>query len=92
MTIIFKNCGQQILKESKQERSALMLLKNKRDEDLIQISKLDELIDPFKEQVTGQIQAGQNEQPPEPFDKKDLVFPSGESLPKCWLDSDYKSK
>lgn len=68
-----------------------MLLKNKQDEGLIQIAQLDELIDPFQDKVTGQIQAGQNEQPPEPFSKKDLVFPSGESLPKCWLDSDYKS-
>ena len=69
-----------------------MLLKSKTEESLIQISKIDELIDPFKDKVTGQIQAGQNEQPPEPFDKKDLLFPSGESLPQCWIDSNYKSK
>ena len=68
-----------------------MLLKSKKEESLIQISEIDELIDPFKDKVSGQIQAGQNEQPPEPFDKKDLVFPSGESLPQCWMDSNYKS-
>lgn len=68
-----------------------MLLKSKKDDDLIQISEVTELIDPFKDKVTGQIQAGQNEQPPESFEKKDLVFPSGESLPQCWLDSNYKS-
>ncbi len=67
-----------------------MLLKNKNDEDLIEINEIDELIDPFKDKVTGQMQAGQNEQPPEPFEKKSLVFPSGESLPQCWLDSNYK--
>ena len=69
-----------------------MLLKSKTEESLIQISEIDELIDPFKDKVNGQVQAGQNEQPPEPFDKKDLVFPSGESLPQCWIDSNYKSK
>lgn len=69
-----------------------MLLKSKKTDGLIEISKLEELIDPTKEKVTGQIQAGQNEQPPEPFNKEDLVFPSGESLPLCWLDIDYKSK
>ena len=68
-----------------------MLLKNKQDEGLIQIAQLDELIDPFQDKVTGKIQAGQNEQPPEPFNKKDLVFPSGESLPECWVNSEYRS-
>ena len=69
-----------------------MLLKNKQTDGLIEISKLEELIDPAQDKVIGQIQAGQNEQPPEPFNKKDLVFPSGENLPLCWLDIDYKSK
>ena len=68
-----------------------MLLKNKQDDELIEISEIGELIDPFKDKVTGQMQAGQNEQPPEPFDKQNLVFPSGENLPQCWLDSNYKS-
>lgn len=69
-----------------------MLLKNTQDDALVQITEIDELIDPFKDKVTGQTQAGQNEQPPEPFNKKDLIFPSGESLPVCWIDSNYKSK
>ena len=68
-----------------------MLLKSKKEDGLVEISEVTELIDPFKEQVMGQIQAGQNEQPPESFAKKDLVFPSGESLPQCWIDSNYKS-
>lgn len=69
-----------------------MLLKNQKTNGLIKISELEELIDPFKDQITGQIQGGQNEQPPEPFKKEDLVFLSGENLPLCWLDSNYKSK
>lgn len=69
-----------------------MLLKEKRSEELIEIAELEELIDPFKNEVTGQAQGGQNEQLPEPFKKEDLVFPSGENLPLCWLDSNYKLK
>ena len=69
-----------------------MLLKSKEEDALIQISEVDELIDPFKEEVKGQVQAGQNEQPPESFKKSDLIFPSGEDLPQCWLDSNYKNK
>ncbi|MGL5941593.1 MAG: acetyltransferase [Waterburya sp.] len=69
-----------------------MLLKNKEDDGLIEISEVTELIDPFKDEVSGQMQEGQNEQPPELFKKEDLVFPSGESLPLCWLDGNYKLK
>lgn len=69
-----------------------MLLKSKQDDGLIEISEVQELIDPFKNKVTGQMQEGQNEQPSESFNKEDLVFPSGESLPLCWLDSNYKLK
>ena len=69
-----------------------MLLKSKEEDALIEINEVDELIDPFKEEVMGQVQAGQNEQPPESFKKSDLVFPSGEDLPQCWLDSNYKNK
>lgn len=66
-----------------------MLLKSKTDTTLIEISEVDELINPFKDQVEGKIQEGQNEQPSESFSKEDLIFPSGEDLPRCWLDSDY---
>ncbi|MBE9044446.1 acetyltransferase [Pleurocapsales cyanobacterium LEGE 10410] len=69
-----------------------MLLKSQKADGLIQIQEVNELIDPFKEEIMGQVQAGQNEQPPEPFKKSDLVFPSGEKLPQCWMDSNYKSK
>lgn len=69
-----------------------MLLKNKDTDGLIEISELEELINPLSDKVKGQIQAGQNEQSPELFSKENLVFPSGEKLPLCWLDSDYKTK
>lgn len=69
-----------------------MLLKSKEDDGLVEITEVSELIDPFKEEVMAQVQEGQNEQPPESFKKSDLVFPSGENLPQCWMDSNYKAK
>ncbi|MCC0176439.1 acetyltransferase [Waterburya agarophytonicola K14] len=69
-----------------------MLLKIKKDDVLVEITEIIELINPSRAEVTAQIQAGEEEQPPEPFKKSDLVFPSGENLPQCWLDSNYKSK
>ena len=69
-----------------------MLLKSKEDDGLVEITEVSELIDPFKEEVMAQLQEGQNEQPAESFKKSDLVFPSGENLPQCWVDSNYKSK
>ncbi|HEY9771514.1 MAG TPA: acetyltransferase [Coleofasciculaceae cyanobacterium] len=69
-----------------------MLLKSKEDDALVEIAEVIDLIDPFKEEVMVQVQEGQNEQPPEPVKKSDLVFPSGENLPQCWIDSNYKSK
>ncbi len=70
-----------------------MLLKIKQKEDvLVEIADIIELINPMKKEVMAQIQAGEEEQPPEPLKKSDLVFPSGENLPQCWVDSNYKSK
>ena len=66
-----------------------MLLKSKQNDSLVEISDIIELIDPSKQKVTGQIQSGEEEQDPEPFDKKELVFPSDENLPQCWVNSDY---
>lgn len=69
-----------------------MFLQSKRDGDLIKILDTDELIDPLKNTIQGRIQAGQEEQDPEQFAKDDLAFPSGETLPRCWVDADYRSK
>ena len=69
-----------------------MLLRIKDKEDvLVEITDVVELISPSKEEVMAQIQAGEEEQPSEPFKKSNLVFPSGENLPQCWVNSNYKS-
>ena len=69
-----------------------MLLKIKKDDVLVEITEVIELINPMREEVMAQIQQGEEEQSPESFRKSNLVFPSGENLPQCWLDSNYKSK
>ncbi|HEY9811689.1 MAG TPA: acetyltransferase [Halomicronema sp.] len=68
-----------------------MLLKEKESGDLIKIVDVDALIIPTRKEVEGCIQAGQEEQDPTTFDKNQLVFPSGETLPRCWVDSDYQN-
>jgi hypothetical protein len=48
------------------------------------------LINPNESEIIIQIQAGQEEQDPEPRRKNNLSFPSGENLPICWLDANYR--
>ena len=67
-----------------------MFLKNKSSGDLIELLELHDLYDPFKTEIRGRCHSGEEMQDPEMFSKSELIFPSGESLPLCWLDSDYK--
>lgn len=68
-----------------------MLLQDKQTGSLVKILDTDALINPSEETVPARLQEGQEEQDPEQFAKDSLVFPSGESLPRCWLDADYRS-
>ena len=67
-----------------------MLLQEKETGNLLEILDVKLLIDPNEEAVPARDQAGQEEQDPEKFAKAGLVFPSGESLPRCWVDADYR--
>lgn len=66
-----------------------MLLKEKESGTLVEILDIEALLSPMKNEVPGQIQAGQEEQQPDSFAKETLIFPSGETLPRCWIDADY---
>lgn len=66
-----------------------MFLKSKETGTLIQIHDTEDLINPNQHELSGQDQAGQEEQNTTTYSKEDLVFPSGESLPRCWLDANY---
>ncbi|GBE95403.1 acetyltransferase [Nostoc cycadae] len=67
-----------------------MLLQIKDTSDLVKITDIQELIDPNVNIVHGKDQTGQEEQDNDSFSKENLVFPSGESLPRCWLDANYR--
>lgn len=68
-----------------------MFLKHKSSGDMIEVLDMRGLLDPFISRVTGRFHAGEEMPEPELFNKSDLVFPSGESMPRCWLDGRYRS-
>ena len=68
-----------------------MYLKQKQSGDLVEILDIRALFDPCQSTVVGRFHAGEELQEPETFDKALLIFPSGEALPRCWIDPDYKS-
>lgn len=70
----------------------IMFVKDTQDQTLVKIIDPEQLFDPVQQQVKGQQQAGQGEQPPREFDKSRLTFPSGEALPQCWTDPNYQIK
>lgn len=67
-----------------------MFLKTRHDGSLMEVLTLPALFDPFATHLQGRLHAGEELQEPEPFLKADLIFPSGEPLPRCWLDPHYK--
>jgi len=67
-----------------------MFLKNKTSGDLAHVEALLELVDPHEETVTVRYQAGEEVGDPVREQKSALVFPSGEALPRCWIDPHYR--
>jgi len=67
-----------------------MFLKNKTNGDLARVVELSELTDPNSTTVTGRYHAGEEAGEPVSLAKTDLVFPSGEALPNCWVDAHYR--
>ncbi|WJW75902.1 acetyltransferase [Thiohalobacter sp. IOR34] len=68
-----------------------MFLKHVPTGDLVEVLDLDALFDPCKEAVSGRFHAGEELQDSSRFAKSELAFPSGEALPACWIDVDYKA-
>jgi len=69
-----------------------MYLMHKSSGDLVEVLSIDRLFDPFSKEINGRFHAGEEMQEPASFAKNDLVFPSGEYLPRCWMDPAYKTK
>jgi hypothetical protein len=68
-----------------------MFLRHKISGSMVEVLDLAMLCDPCRETVPGRYHAGEELQDPMDFSKQDLSFPSGETLPRCWLDRNYKS-
>ena len=69
-----------------------MLLQDKRTGSLIEVVEIVDLLNPAKDKITGRVQSGEEEQDKEPIAKETLIFPSGESLPRCWVDASYREQ
>ncbi|MEA3292177.1 MAG: acetyltransferase [Pseudomonadota bacterium] len=67
-----------------------MFLKEKKSGDLVEILDTAAMFDPFQNEVKGRYHRGEEMPDAEQFPKAALIFPSGESLPRCWVDSGYR--
>lgn len=68
-----------------------MFLQHKPTGALIEVMELEEMSDPNCDGLVGRSHAGEELQDPETYPKSELIFPSGESLPRCWIDPEYKN-
>jgi len=68
-----------------------MYLKHRISGDLVEIVDEKALINPCQAHVSGRFHAGEEIQGIEQFLKSELTFPSGESMPQCWVDAEYKT-
>ena len=67
-----------------------MFLKHAKNGKLVEVLSLMDLFNPNHDQLVGRYHAGEELQEPETYSKSDLVFPSGEKLPQCWVDIHYR--
>lgn len=67
-----------------------MFMKVKSSGHLVEVLSMSDLFSPYHADVVGRYHHGEEVQEPERFDKAGLVFPSGEELPRCWVDSHYR--
>lgn len=69
-----------------------MFLMHQPTGNLVEVLTISRLFDPCQRDITGICHAGEEMQDPDVFLKIELLFPSGEALPSCWLDSHYRNK
>lgn len=67
-----------------------MYLKHQPTGDLVEVLDIVSLIDPYRPKLAGRFHAGEELQDPANFAKAELIFPSGEPLPRCWVDPTYR--
>ena len=69
-----------------------MLLKQKSNGHMVEVKNSIDLMNLNIDEVVGCNQEGEEVQDPDKFKKQDLVFLSGEKLPRCWLDPHYRDE
>lgn len=67
-----------------------MYLKLQTNGHLVEVLGLNDLFNPMHAYVVGRLHYGEEIQEAEKFAKVDLLFPSGEMLPRCWVDVHYR--
>ena len=67
-----------------------MFLKSRNNDNMVDISLMRDLTNLYRDKVLGCYQNGEELQDQQEFNKSDLVFLSGEELPKCWTDPNYR--
>ncbi|MCF7821146.1 MAG: acetyltransferase [Mariprofundaceae bacterium] len=67
-----------------------MFLRDKSSSDLVEVLDMTALMDPNQESVSVSRHAGEEKGDPVDARKSELVFPSGETLPVCWVDAHYR--
>ncbi len=69
-----------------------MLLKQRSNGHLLEVVDLHDLFNVFQEKVIARDQVGEEMQEPEVYRKTDVIFLSGEELPRCWTDPHYRDE
>lgn len=67
-----------------------MYLKQCKSGDLVEVVNIEALLNPSVTAVLGRLHAGEELQDESAYAKQDLMFPSGETLPRCWMDVHYR--
>lgn len=67
-----------------------MLLQDTGSGKLVEVLALADLFSPHHERIVARMHYGEEPQDPADFDKAQLRFPSGEHLPRCWMDPHYR--
>ncbi len=69
-----------------------MFLKQKSEGHLVEVLSLNDLFNPNHDSVVGRLSYGEELGEPDTFTKSNLIFPSGEELPRCWVDPHYRDQ
>ena len=67
-----------------------MLLRQRTSGHMVEVKNMIDLINLNSGEVSGRFQEGEEAQDLDTFKKNDLIFLSGEELPKCWVDPHYR--